>query len=233
MLRRGDLWGLRCPIHCQGASLRLRLDFCWQLDLGWLWPSTSPSILLQGFNKSSAKEVILPSLNRKVRQGCLCMGTPASDPDPVTQLSFDFEGLRISITRGRVPSAVAAPASSEASARALAPSEASSGSAASFSVVGGDGSVALFAHLLSSARSSRSAVATPEFRANRAWTAGLWAVAVLDKRVVTPSCAPPLQLPSRVSRLQRRPRHYEPGTYLRLVDNHRGLSLSHGWPGFT
>ena len=129
LLRRG--FGVICGVcaarsiarvlRCFSLGCRLRLDFYWPLDLGWPLPSTSLSTLLQGFNTSSAKGEALPSLTRKVRQGCLCMGTPASDPDSVTQLSLDFEGLRISITRGRVPSAASAPASSEAPARASAP----------------------------------------------------------------------------------------------------------------
>ncbi|CAE7151474.1 unnamed protein product, partial [Symbiodinium necroappetens] len=94
-------------------------------------------------------------------------------------------------------------------------------------------------HLLDLARTLRSSVSTPVDRANRAWTAVLWAGAVLANRAVTPNCTPPLQLPSRLYVVLRTPDSDDVrvtasrAVYLRLVDHHRGLSLSHGWPTET
>ena len=196
------------------------------------------------------------------------MGTPVSDSDAVTQLSLELEGLRISIVRSRSsPQPSGSAASSEASVGAVAPSEAFGASSASLSGAQGyrSGSTgrpsgsgllpaasaaesrsaieASFApippHLLDSARALRSSVSTPEDRANRAWTAGLWAGAVLVNRAVTPNCTPPLQLPSRLYVVLRTTDSNDVRVtasrtaYLRLVDHHRGLSISHGWPTET
>ena len=94
-------------------------------------------------------------------------------------------------------------------------------------------------HLLDTARSLRSTVSSPQERAKRAWVAGCWASAVLNGRSTTPNATPQLQLPSRVYVVIQTPfcSHVQVtssrSTYLRLVDNHRGLSLSHGWPTET
>ena len=94
-------------------------------------------------------------------------------------------------------------------------------------------------YLLESARTLRSSVSSPEERARRAWTAGCWAAAVLEGRVQTPNCTPSLQLPSRVYVVLKTQSSNDVqvttsrSCYLRLVDNHRGFSLSHGFPTDT
>ena len=193
------------------------------------------------------------------------MGTPVSDPDGITQLSLELEGLRISITRTRTPGSAASeqqstppPERSRASvtaplgfspgpgvvrpgslgrtptpASALASDapEPRSSIQASFKEIP--------QYLLESARILRSSVSSPEERARRAWTAGCWAGAVLEGRIQTPNCTPSLQLPSRVYVVLRTQHNDDVqvttsrSCYLRLVDHHRGFSVSHGFPTDT
>ena len=194
------------------------------------------------------------------------MGTPASDDEAVTRLSVELEGLRISITRSRGATASSV-RTSEGSRASPAPVQAGAASPVQddfgFTLVDEVGVVpnpptlrpmgspeprssieasfpAIPRTLLDSARNLRSAVATPEDRARRAWLAGCWAGAVLAGRCATPNCTAPLALPSRVYVILRtatsndvRVTHSR-ASYFQLVDNLRSsATLSHGFPTET
>ena len=195
------------------------------------------------------------------------MSTPASEADDITQLSFELEGLRISITRTRTagpsgPTALAGPARAPVAAFEAAPSTPVASSGHRGSSAGSLGrspnphtrspwappSRALQLRplslrpqvLLDSARLLRSSASAPLLRAQRAWTAGCWAAAVIEGRVNTPNCTPPLSIPSRYYIVLRSLEcsHVQVtqsrDTYLRLVDHHRSsYTLSHGFPTET
>ena len=76
-----------------------------------------------------------------------------------------------------------------------------------------------------------------ELRAQRAWTAGCWARAVLDSRVRTPNRTPPIQLAPRIYVVLRAPGLHCPAyfrsrrDYFAAIGSFEGRdSVSHAWP---
>ena len=77
------------------------------------------------------------------------------------------------------------------------------------------------------------------YRVQRAWTAGLWAGAVLQGRARVVNRMPPLDLRNRLYIVLRAPDLEGPGlynnfsTYRRVVRNHSTDSVSHGFPSLA